>query len=77
MPNIPWFRDWFEKQFTDLCAQHDWEYDNEGCKLCSDWRFVRAISIRGYWWLTPLVFIAIQMPWVWISYNKRIKKDPH
>jgi hypothetical protein len=68
MPAIPWFRDWFEGKFGDLCEAHD---DVKRCKLCGDWRFIRGIASRGYWYLVPFVYMAINMPWVWFEFEVR------
>lgn len=74
MPNIPVFRDWFEKRFGDLCELHDWDYQHTKCKLCADSRFVHAIKERGYPYLAILVWFAVQLPWVWMAYYK---EKPH
>ena len=71
MPNIPFFRDWFEENFGDLCEQHDAEYAFGDCKLCSDYTFVKEIGKRGYWYLVPFVYIAINLPWVWFNWLRR------
>ena len=68
MPKIPFFRDWFEERFGDLCERHDAEYAFGDCKLCADWRFVLEIGKRGYWPLVPFVFLAVNLPWVWLEY---------
>lgn len=73
MPKVPWFRDWFEEKFGDLCKTHDEDYYKGKCKLCSDIAFVKGIFSRGYWFLTPFVFIFINMPWVWYWYLRRPK----
>lgn len=69
MPKIPVFRDWFEEQFGDLCEQHDEDYykgySGLGCKICSDFKFVLGIANRGHPGLAIVVFVAVQMPWVW------------
>ena len=69
MPWMPFrLRDEFTERFNDLCKQHDLDYANGQCKLCADVVFVKAISGRGYWYLVPFVFIAVNLPQVWWSY---------
>jgi len=74
MPNIPWFRDWFENKFGDLCNEHDKDYMMGRCKLCSDCALVNGIIKLGFWWLVIPVFIAVNLPWVWIKYYKKRRK---
>ncbi len=71
MPNIPWFKAWFEKRFGDLCRKHDAEYAFGKCKLCADFRFCKALAQRGHKRLSLLVFLAINLPHVWIIYYWR------
>lgn len=70
IPNIPWFRDWFEGKFGDLCEAHDSVID---CKVCGDWAFIRGIARRGYWYLAPPVWLAINMLWVWFEFIRNEK----
>ena len=70
MPNIPWFRDWFESKFGDLCYRHDRWYETKVPKLEADKWFCAYIYKRGYWYLVPFVFLAVNLPWVWWSYYK-------
>ena len=71
MPNIPWFRDWFESKFHNECKLHDKEYKIGKCKLCSDYRLATSIAEKGYVLLSLGVFIAVNMPWVWYIWFKR------
>jgi hypothetical protein len=48
MPNIPFFRDWFERQYGNLCEMHDEEYVYGKCRLCADWRFMLGM-IKQDW----------------------------
>jgi hypothetical protein len=77
MPNIPWFTPWYERTFGDLCQAHDLAYIDGRCKLCADWRFVRAIVARG-WYYAPLAlatFLAVNLPQVWAKYfRRRVKR---
>lgn len=75
MPWLPFgLRDKFTNKFNDLCSKHDFEYALGICKLCADWNFVKEIWRRGYWWLTPLVFLAVNLPNVWYSYIREKNK---
>lgn len=66
MPWLPFgLRDWFNDLFEDLCRKHDADYYDGRCKICSDVDLVKGIWDRGYWWLVPFVFIAVNLPWVW------------
>ena len=73
MPNIPFFRDWFESKFSDLCYMHDCQYAMHFGKFQADRIFVKNIINRGYWWLALPVFLAINLPWVWFNYWKANK----
>lgn len=65
MPKIPFFKEWFNGKFSDLCAEHDAEYAAGTCKLCSDYYLAAGIAGRGYGMLSILTFLAVQLPWVW------------
>lgn len=64
MPKIPFFRDWYENKFGDLCYLHDLDYYNGMDKIEADYIFCQQIAQRGYKWLAILTLIAINMPWV-------------
>ncbi len=69
MPWMPFrLRDEFTERFNDLCEKHDLDYANGKCKLCADVVFVKAIASRGYWYLVPFVFLAVNLPQVWFKY---------
>lgn len=71
MPNIPFFRDWYEKKFSSLCKQHDDDYETKKCKLCSDTKMVKAMYSKGYYILGSLTFIAVNLPWVWYKFYRK------
>ena len=74
MPNIPWFRDWFEETFGHLCELHDEGYDKGTCKICYDLIFFKEmVKIKKrYVFVAILTFLAVQAPWVWIEwYNNK------
>lgn len=67
MPKIPWFRDWFEAKFGDLCEKHDLQYASITTvedKIQSDFWFAKEVALRGYMFLAILSLIAFQLPWV-------------
>lgn len=68
MPKIPYFRDWFESKFSDLCNMHDLGYVYLDCKLCCDFRLAAGIAERGYPFIGLLTFFAVNLPWVWIKW---------
>lgn len=68
MPDIPWFKDWFNERFGDLCEAHDEAYAQRLCKICSDYWLAHGIADRGFLWLSFLTFLAVQLPWVWAEY---------
>ena len=72
IPKIPWFRDWFEDRFGDLCKIHDEEYSAAKTrheKYESDFKFTKQIAQRGYLTLSILTLMAVNMPWI----NKNFK----
>ena len=80
MPKIPYFRDWYENKFGDLCAIHDVEYEmisegifthqDEEDKLIADFDFACGIAQRGYFMLAILSLMAVNLPWV----GKKLRK---
>lgn len=68
MPNIPYFRKWYENKFGTLCEQHDKDYKKGKCKLCSDVRLTKGIYNKGYYLLGSLSFLAVNLPHVWLKY---------
>lgn len=73
MPKVPWFRNWFEDKFGDLCARHDAEYqviETLADKYDSDFLFACEIAKRGHFILAILALIAVSMPWV----GERLKR---
>lgn len=75
MPKIPWFRDWFESKFGDLCEKHDTQYRHISAidepvvfkkrfKHESDFGFALSVALRGYVALAILALIFFQLPWV-------------
>ena len=67
MPKIPWFRDWFEGKFGDLCEAHDAEYvaiEDQESKYWSDFKFACKIAQRGYFWFAIGALLLVSLPWV-------------
>jgi hypothetical protein len=76
MPWLPFgLRDKFTAKFNDLCDKHDADYLDGTCKLCADWEFVKAIYGRGHVVLAFIVFMAVNLPQVWLLYfiNRAVK----
>lgn len=53
MPKIPWFRNWYEEQFKDLCEAHDKAYGSKIPRKDADIELMIGVIQRGY------VFIGI------------------
>lgn len=70
MPNIPLFRDWYEKRFGKYCKEHDEDYDKGECKLCNDKKLAGYIWRDGYKTLSVLTFLAVNLPQVWYEFYK-------
>lgn len=68
MPYIPFFRNWFEDQFGDLCYMHDFKYKYALGKLEADVALSNQIRKRGHPILCVLTFLAVNLPWVWVEY---------
>jgi len=68
LPNIPFFRDWFEGKFGELCKRHDLGYFTGDCKLCHDKEFAVNIAKKGHPVLAIFVFAAVNLPWVWFEW---------
>jgi hypothetical protein len=64
MPKIPWFRDWYECKFGDLCYYHDLDYYMGHDKDRADKRFYEGIKARGYPIIARLTLWAMKLPWV-------------
>ena len=67
MPKIPFFRDWYEKKFGDLCYVHDEQYKTiktKNDKHEVDYQFCASIAKRGYFILSVLTLLAVNLPWV-------------
>lgn len=72
MPNIPYFRDWFEKNFGDLCEKHDKAYalnaeklkPIKADKIKADFDFCKEVALRGYMFMAVMSLLAFQLPWV-------------
>ncbi len=48
VPSILGFREWFEKQYGDLCEVHDREYVDKGCLICADIKFISGM-VKSDW----------------------------
>lgn len=79
MPKIPWFRDWFEGKFGNLCKEHDENYAigyrQGGCKLCHDFKFCAGIAEKGYGFLSVFVMLVLilwlPLWWKWFVNGKK------
>lgn len=69
LPNIPWFRSWFEGKFGDLCKRHDEAYGDiakldpahrRPTKIHADYRFCATMACRGHPCLAICALIAFQ-----------------
>lgn len=60
LPKIPWFRDWYNEQFKDLCERHDYCYKNQLPKKDADIDLMVGLIERGYVWLGFLTYIAVR-----------------
>lgn len=72
MPKIPFFRTWFERNFGGLCEAHDMAYSlakTRQEKYDADFEFAKEICKRGYFWLSILTLVAVNLPWI----GKRFK----
>lgn len=48
MPAIPYFRNWFESQYGDICEIHDKAYDDNKCLICADYKFIYRMIVQDY-----------------------------
>lgn len=48
MPKIPWFRNWYNEQFKDLCEEHDRAYQNRVPRKDADIHLMLGVIQRGY-----------------------------
>lgn len=69
MPKIPWFRDWYEKSFKDLCLKHDLAYKNQEPRRKADLEFMAGIVLRGYPLLAFISYYFIRVVGYW-NYRK-------
>lgn len=72
MPKIPYFRDWYEKSFKDLCLKHDHAYRDQEPRLQADLDFTAGIVTRGYPLLALASYYFIRVVGYW-EYRKAAK----
>lgn len=81
VPKVPILREWVEAQFGDLCKDHDLNYTNGECRICSDISFIKhaafrcvlfglmsagqAILFTGMFLFLPILFIIFQVNTLW------------
>lgn len=68
---IPWFRDFYERNYSTLCESHDEMYAAAIGKLKADWYMVSDMWRMGRWFDYPMAigtFLIVQLPWVWGEY---------
>jgi hypothetical protein len=77
LPKIFRFKNWFEREYGDLCRVHDFMYASFSGKLRSDVQLFRFMWRLGRWHDYPMAigaFLAVQLPWVWAEYLIKKKK---
>ena len=60
LPKIPYFRDWYNEQFKDLCEEHDDCYRRQLPKKDADIDLMIGLIQRGYVWLGFATYIAVR-----------------
>jgi hypothetical protein len=72
---FPFFKDWLEKNFGDLCEQHDFDYVQRVWirKVASDYEFCAKVASKGYALLAlgALVYFKTvgTLYWLWKKYK--------
>lgn len=67
MPKIPWFRDWYNREFKDLCEAHDDAYRNKRPRKSADIQLMIGIAYRGYPALGIATYVSVRT-FGWINY---------
>lgn len=65
IPGIPYVREWVERWFGDLCAEHDEAYADNRCRVCVDIRFFGRALGR----CLPYTVVLIALPFVFIGFQ--------
>lgn len=76
MPKIPWFRNWFESKFGDLCEAHDKAYGIGGQwqdKIDADFEMSKEMAKRGYLFLSFIVLLIFATPFIKGNFEKERK----
>jgi hypothetical protein len=69
LPKIPWFRDWFNRKFGDLCELHDFNYQSRYPRKKADIELCASIMLRGYPVLAFLTYVFVRIIGCWHYYR--------
>lgn len=61
LPKIPWFRDWYNEQFKDLCEKHDKAYRDRIPRKDADIDLMIGVIQRGYVWIGIGTYIFVRI----------------
>ena len=70
MPKIPWFRDWYNEQFKDICQAHDDAYKDRIPRKDADIELLIGIVQSGYVLIGFTSYIMIRLIG-WINYERQ------
>lgn len=74
--SFPFFRQWLNERFGDLCRYHDdmWATRVWKLKVASDFEFCSLMAARGYVALATLAYLYFTIPgtiyWLWKKYKR-------
>ena len=69
LPKIPYFRDWYNTQFHDLCDAHDKAYRELVPRKDADITLAVNVIQRGYVWVGFGTYIFVRI-FGYFHYNK-------
>lgn len=74
LPNIPYFKDWYNRHFEDLCRRHDIAYSKQQDKKRADINLMSGIALQGYPKLAMLTYLFVSTVG-WIYYIMAARKN--